>query len=344
MNTRITQVKALALSLAVALSAFTAFPMDAEAKRLGGGGSFGRSAPSAPQKSMPSNNQAAPTQQQATKQTAAPQQGAQAAPKRNWLGPIAGIAAGLGLAALFSHLGLGEGMGTFFLMLLMGVAAFFIIRKIMGAMKGQTPRPAYAAGQAGTQSSSYNPSSDNTMYRQRQDQQDAPVAPVQPAAQQSGTNSGVSAWDSFGNAQHTQSNFDIHESFGNNQQPIKQLPAGFDEFAFLNSAKKFFNMMQDQFDKGDLKTLGEYCTDEVLDNIAMDLRQRGSQVNVTEVLELNAELIGFETDVDEQIATVVFTGQVREAAGAPVDQIEEMWVMSRPVSGGGWVLAGIHNL
>ena len=94
MNTRITQVKAMALSLAVALSAFTAFPMDAEAKRLGGGGSFGRSSPSAPQKSVPSNNQAAPAQQQTTKQTAAPAQTPQAAPKRSWLGPIAGIAAG----------------------------------------------------------------------------------------------------------------------------------------------------------------------------------------------------------------------------------------------------------
>jgi len=340
LNKRFTQVKATALSLTVALSAFAAFPMDVEAKRLGGGGSIGRSAPSAPQKSMPSNNQVAPAQQQATKQTAAPAQTPQAAPKRNWLGPIAGIAAGLGLAALFSHLGLGEGMGTFFLMLLMGVAAFFIIRKVMGAMKGQAPSPAYAGQSASTQTSSYSQQDANNTYRQRNDYQEAPVAPVQSAA----PGSNVSAWDSFGNAQHTQSNFDIHESFGNNQQPVKQLPAGFDELAFLNSSKKFFTMMQAHFDKGDLKALGEYCTDEVLDNISMDLRQRGNQVNVTEVLELNAELIGFETDVDEQIATVVFTGQVREAAGAPVEHIEELWVLSRPVSGGGWVLAGVHNL
>lgn len=344
MNTRFTQVKATALSLTVALSAFAAFPMDVEAKRLGGGGSIGRSAPSAPQKSMPSNNQVAPAQQQATKQTAAPAQTPQAAPKRNWLGPIAGIAAGLGLAALFSHLGLGEGMGTFFLMLLMGVAAFFIIRKLMGAMKGQAPRPAYAAQSAGQPSASHSTSHGqqdaNNAYRQRADYSETPVTPAQPAA--SGSN--VSAWDSFGNAQHTQSNFDIHESFGNNQQPVKLLPAGFDELAFLNSSKKFFTMMQAHFDKGDLKALGEYCTDEVLDNISMDLRQRGNQVNVTEVLELHAELIGFETDVDEQIATVVFTGQVREAAGAPAEQLEELWVLSRPVSGGGWVLAGVHNL
>lgn len=340
MNKRFTQVKATALSLTVALSAFAAFPMDVEAKRLGGGGSIGRSAPSAPQKSMPSNNQVAPAQQQATKQTAAPAQTPQAAPKRNWLGPIAGIAAGLGLAALFSHLGLGEGMGTFFLMLLMGVAAFFIIRKLMGGMKAQTPRPAYAGQASTSQSSNYGQQDANSTYRQRTDYQETPVAPVQPAA----SGSGVSAWDSFGNAQHTQSNFDIHESFGNNQQPVKQLPPGFDELAFLNNSKKFFTMMQAQFDKGDLKALGEYCTDEVLDNIAMDLRQRGSQVNVTEVLELNAELIGFETDVDEQIATVVFTGQVREAVGAPAEHIEELWVLSRPASGGGWVLAGVHNL
>lgn len=329
-------MKAMALSAALVLSAISTYPMNAEAKRLGGGGSIGRSAPSAPQKSMPGNNQAAPTQsQQATKQTAAPQTPA-AAPKRNWLGPIAGLAAGLGLAALFSHLGMGEGMANFFMMLLIAGVAFFVIRKVLGMVKGgaqQAPRPAYAGASASadTQARTAEP------YRQDPSPAQAPVM------QRSTAPAGTSAWDSFGNSAGHQSNFNIHDGFGQ-QTPVKQLPPGFNEAAFLQSAKKFFEMMQAQFDKGDVQAMAPYCTDEVLDNISADLRQRGDATNITEILSLQAELIGFEVDVDEELATVVYTAELRESAGAPAERIEEMWVMSRPVAGGGWLLAGIHTL
>ncbi len=83
-------------------------PQEAEAKRLGGGASKGlqRSTPTQPAKApdSPPAQQAAPGAQGAAPAAAG---AAAAAGKRSWLGPIAGLAAGLGLAALFSHLGLG---------------------------------------------------------------------------------------------------------------------------------------------------------------------------------------------------------------------------------------------
>ena len=89
---------------------------ESEARRFGGGRSLGM------QRSAPAPK-AAP---------ATPQRGAAnaAQPRRNsWLGPIAGLAAGLGLAALFSHLGLGEEMASFFLLALLAFAAIALFRR-----------------------------------------------------------------------------------------------------------------------------------------------------------------------------------------------------------------------
>lgn len=122
----------VALVMGLGLS-FTAF--DAEAKRMGGGKSFGM------QRSAPAKQDAAPAPQR-QQQQAAP---AQTTPgQRSWMGPVAGLAAGLGLAALFSHLGLGEEMASFFMLLLMGLAAFFLIRWLMRKNAPATPAMQYA--------------------------------------------------------------------------------------------------------------------------------------------------------------------------------------------------------
>jgi len=102
---------------------------DAEAKRLGGGGSFGMKRDSTVMKRDASP--AAPAQGSAA--TAAPASPATAAAAqttggRKWLGPIAGLAAGLGIAALLSHFGLGEEMATFLMIALLAVAAVAVFK------------------------------------------------------------------------------------------------------------------------------------------------------------------------------------------------------------------------
>ena len=134
----------LALTLAALLA--VALPtQDAEAKRLGGGG-IKRSvptqtAPQTPPAQQPAPNQAAPGKQAAATPAAAP-----AAPKRSWLGPIAGLAAGLGLAALASHLGFGGEMASLMTMLLLAAAAFFVIRFLMRRFASPKPQLAGANG------------------------------------------------------------------------------------------------------------------------------------------------------------------------------------------------------
>ncbi|MEW6253041.1 MAG: Tim44-like domain-containing protein [Planctomycetota bacterium] len=122
-------MKHFLISLFAAMLSFGLLAPEADAKRMGGGKSFGM------QRSAPAKQDAAPAPQR--QQSAAP---AQAAPqKRSWMGPIAGLAAGLGLAALASHLGLGEEMASFLMLALLALAAFLLFRFFM---RRNAPQPA----------------------------------------------------------------------------------------------------------------------------------------------------------------------------------------------------------
>lgn len=126
-------MKRFAVALTLLFTSLSLIASNAEAKRLGGGTSIGKQRTmSAPQK------QAAPAPTQAAPAQAA---GTPAKQGNKWLGPLAGIAAGLGLAALFSHLGLGEGMGMLLLIVLLAVGAFFLFSMLR---KKQQPAMQYA--------------------------------------------------------------------------------------------------------------------------------------------------------------------------------------------------------
>lgn len=130
-------MKQFLISLFAVFVGFGLVMHDAEAKRLGGSKSFGM------QRSAPAKQDATPQRQQ--QNTASPTTAPQ---KSSWMGPIAGLAAGLGLAALFSHLGLGEEMASFLMLALLAMAALMLFRFFM---RRNAPAPAmqYAGMQPG---------------------------------------------------------------------------------------------------------------------------------------------------------------------------------------------------
>lgn len=142
-------MKHIAVALTLLLTSLSLISTNAEAKRLGGGLNIGKQRTmSAPQK------QAAPAPSQAAPSQAA---GTPAKQGNKWMGPLAGIAAGLGLAALFSHFGIGEGLGSLLIILLLAGGAFLLFsmlrKKQQPAMQyagastdyGSAPQPAPAA-------------------------------------------------------------------------------------------------------------------------------------------------------------------------------------------------------
>ena len=145
------RVVALALGAALLLAS-----LDASAARLGGGRASGlyrpqvtRSAPVRPADTG-TRNQASP---RADTRGAAAAAAPSAAPRRSaWLGPLAGLAAGLGLGALFAHLGLAPALGSWLMVLLLALGGFALLRLLMNGARPRrmpaavAPWPAAAAG------------------------------------------------------------------------------------------------------------------------------------------------------------------------------------------------------
>jgi predicted lipid-binding transport protein (Tim44 family) len=309
-------VKKFLLTLMVAVSALSVVVTDAQAKRMGGGGSFGKQSQSVSRQApsqQPMQNQAVAPAKQAAPAAAA------AAPKPGipWKGILGGALLGLGLGALMSHLGLGGAMAsmisTILMVALLAFAAMFIYRMIRRRMDGGAQaksglQPAFAGAGATPEIGSR-------------------VEPVQPAAFQSPSYASSSS----------ASNAEVAAPWG--------VPADFDTAGFLRHSKTYFIRLQAAWDAADVNDIREFTTPEMFAETKMQLQERGASTNHTDVVSINAELLGMETVGNDYLASVKFSGMIREEENKPAEPFTEVWNLSKPVSGnGGWLLAGIQQL
>jgi len=120
-------------------------------KRLGGGKNMGsqRSITQQPAPKAPAQQQAQQQQQQQQAGAPAQQQGAAAAaPQGNkWLGPLAGLAMGAGLMALFMNNGIAGALGGLLLALAIAAVLVFAFRALRG--RGAQQAPLQYAGHQG---------------------------------------------------------------------------------------------------------------------------------------------------------------------------------------------------
>lgn len=285
------------LMLVLALGA-----IDAHAKRLGGGKSLGR------QSNAVAQREAAPPQQAAP--TAARQQAAATPPAKQpsrWGGILGGLAAGLGLAALFHALGLGGALASFLgsaLMIgLIALAAFWIFSLLRRRSAAeQTTQLQYAGG------------------------------PLQGDAQ---TPLGAEAH--------------MPPQWSSNTMPqaagASRIPADFDQEGFLASAKQHYIRLQQAWDAADLGSLKTFTTDEMFEALSAQLKQRGMAPNKTDVVTLKATLLDLEQTSTEYVASVEFSGLVREETWGGASPVREVWNLVKPRDGSsGWRLAGIQQL
>ena len=302
----------LALSFAVLSAGFA--PGAAEAKRIGGGGSSGmqRSMPSAAPNAAPAKPaQAAPTAPAAAAAPAAP------APKRSWMGPLAGLAAGLGIAALMSHFGMGAEMGNILMMVLIAGLAFVAIRFAMARFGGTRSQPGLATP-GGMQFAGAGAG--------------APVqaAPPVPAAHETT----MPAWNGAALAPASAA-----------AAAANTLPAGFDTAAFERIAKMIFIRMQAANDSADLNDLRQFTTPEMFASVKLDLQERGATAQQTDVVTVDAQVLDFATEAERQIVSVRFHGLIREEKDGAAAPFDEVWHLVKPVDGSReWAIAGIQQM
>ncbi len=280
-------MKRFLMLLTIVLTSTGLFAATAEAKRLGGGGSFGKQQTMAPQQT-----QKAPAAAPAPTPGAAP-----AAAGNKWMGPLAGLAIGAGLGALFMGGGLG-GMGGAMGGILMALVAAALVMFLIAKFRKPQPMQYVGAG--------------------------APYGNPQPTQQplDSGSAAPVTA-----SAAHS-----------------RDIPADFPVESFLRSAKSSFIRLQAANDRKDLNDIREYTTPEMFAEISMQMRERDDAPQKTDVIAINGDLLQVVNVGDMAIASVRFTGQLRENNGV-AESVDEVWHVQKNLRDDKsvWLLAGIQQ-
>ena len=337
-------ISALAASLV-----FASLDADA-ARRLGGGRSIGRQSPNVTQREAAKPAPAQPNATPNAAPNAAPgQQGAAQptnpavrpgtpataqpapAPRRPWGAMLGGLAAGLGLAWLAHTLGFGPAMANLMLILLFALLGVIVIRMLM---RGR--RPAMAGG-PGFQPSAY----------------DLARKPREYSPDKVGNDASARPWERNSNAMP----FETAAGRGSGIQIGSGLaggsswavPAGFDTAGFVVAAKRNFQTLQEAWDRADVATLRSMMTDGMLAEIRSQLAEREAhldgQPNRTEVVMLEAQLLGIEDLGNDYMASVEFSGMIREQPSAGPSPFREVWNMTKPKDGrSGWLVAGVQAL
>ncbi len=250
-----------------------------------------------------------------------------------WMGPIAGLAAGGLLAALFMG-GAFDGIKFFDILLIIGfaIAAFMLLRMFMRKkaeqMAGASANgaPMQYTGNARDYSATPAPAPAGA----------APsAAPAAPAG-------GRIVAPEIGSALSTaNASPEVIEQ----ATASPRIPADFDVAPFERNSKAAFIRLQAANDAKDLNDIRDFTTPEMYGEIALQMQERGDVAQQTEVVSVNARVIEVVIDAQRAVASVRYTGVIRED-NEPAEGFDEVWHVVKDLSreDSTWKLAGIQQL
>lgn len=287
----------------------------AEAKRLGGGNSFGSKdsysksydKPTPPNSTMNTQRQATPNQQ--------------AAPGgfMSRFGGIGGMLGGLLIGGMLGSLLFGGAGGGFGILeiLLLGVAGFMLFRFIRS-------RRAAQAGQATQMEQAAPVGGDRLAYA-------APVGNYAPG----------------GNADDWVSVRSTPGGLGGSAgiaPPV--MPAGLDEAEFLAGAKALYSRLQASWDRRDLEDIRGFTSPEVFAEISRQAKEDPAPCK-TDILMVEARVVEAGTQGTQTVISVLYDVLLREdRSDTQPKQVREVWHIRRDesVSNPQWTLEGIQQL
>ena len=299
------------ISIAAILFGFTMVVVDAEAARVGGGRSAGRQSSTA--------TQSAPAQKSTPAQTAPTPPAQQPSGMSRWLGPLAGLAAGIGLASLFGNSGLGAAMGGILMVLLLLGVGFFIYR-MLTSKKTSANEASYAgAGASAPQ----------------------PTQPVQSAQPTQFTGNAAAP----GSLAATVGGAPVGNTLNSldSASTVKSWPADFNAAEFERQALINFNRLQAANDAGDASTLRDFLTPDLYNELEAEMKSAWGSSQKTEPVDVKAQVIDIVTEGLLYVVSVRYTGQIRE--NGVLNPLNEVWHLEKPVSGSsGWRVSGIQQV
>ena len=263
--------------------------------------------------------------------------GAAASPDSSslWNNVVGGAATALGLVWLASSLGFGEAFAQLLLLGFVAVAllavAGFLRSRRGGASAGLTFQAAGAGAADGADAG-------------RGGSQLDPLTPRGYSSKNVGNDASARPWEQYPPLPEQKA--PAEPSGG---APGWGVPEGFDTAGFLKASKTNFVSLQAAWDRSDIAALRAMMTDGMLEQIRVQLAEReqiqGEAANQTDVVMLEARLLGIEEVGDAHLASVEFSGLIREDASAGPNPFREIWNITRTKSGpGGWLVAGVQAL
>ena len=301
----------LAAGLLFVASVFIAFQDSAEAARLGGGRSFGSKPFMSQPAPRPAMRQQTPAQSRQNQ--ALPQQGARPGLFGGMGGLFGGLLAGTLLGSLLGGHGFAGG-GGFMDIIIFGILAFVAYKLFMRFRnrQGQEPAQAPAGSMRGFNNDSFQSS------------------PLQRTAVESG-------WDALKGSPTA--------PFPHAPENNPDIPAGFDVEDFLRGAKMAYTRLQGAWDARDMKDIANFATPELLRQLQEQLDEDPNP-GKTEILLVNAQLLGVENDSQHERAQVYFDVLMRERQDQQTpESVREIWHFVRPAGEDGhWKLDGIQQV
>lgn len=102
-----------------------------------------------------------------------------------------------------------------------------------------------------------------------------------------------------------------------------------DVAACLEAARRSFLCVQQAWDRADLEALARVTSEPLLEELRCQLAERGPAPNHTEVLSLEARLLGVEQLQQAQVASIEFSGLIREGQDLHPAPFRELWMLAR---------------
>lgn len=308
-------------TLFIALALMLGSVHEAQAKRMGGGSSFGSkpsySAPyqrsTSPNTGTTSQPARSPSQQQAASQNQTARQG--------WAnrGGLMGMLGGLALGGLLGSLFFGGAFESFNFMdiLIFGGIAYLLYRLFAARAAGQSQPAGNAYERSG-----YQETESPAAYRNNE---------------QASSNAGRFDTDVLFNKGK-------NSAYQNPEFAAANIPADFDQRAFLAGAESAYRHLQAAWDNRDLASIRGLTTDKVFAEIQDQLRASAA-ANKTEVLKLNTELLDVREVGADLEAAVLFDSLMREDDG-PAEPVKEVWhfIKAKNSKQPKWFLDGIQQL
>jgi predicted lipid-binding transport protein (Tim44 family) len=283
-------------------------PEPADAKRSGGGKSFGR------QYSQPAKPAQPPAAQQTPRQQAAPgAAGQRPSGASRWLGPLAGLAAGGLLASLF----FGDAFEGFqimdFLLIALLIFGGVMLFRMLRQRGAGGARPAHAGAGAG-------PMPHGGVGYDR--------------AEAGGPIGGSTGLGGLAGASQDPA-----------AQGADEAPTWFDAAGFVEGAKTHFIRLQAAWDRSDFADIRDYTSPQMYAELKREREALGDSPNDTEVVRIDAELRSVQRDGDQVVASVRFNGLIREETSGTANPMDEVWHVAHrwDNADGDWIIVGIQQ-